>query len=309
MSFTFVLLLPLLEFLGLRYFVAHVVDLHPGYGSITDYDFVPPSIVAFSFLAYLMGRKKAVKVRFNPIGLLVNLASMSIFVYLSHRFFQHENLWYFFAVFTILSAIFILLPPREIFFHPEKHLIPIAILAGLSKMIGRICFSGLWPPVAKLTAVITCFSLSPFLTSMSCEFDAMERASLFHRLNHPLFTIAIGTGCSGLEGVFFFLFMGLLIVMARVEEWGWLKSSLFLAIGVPGIYAMNILRISVFYVVAIVVHREYGAVESGTAFIALFHSLVGWFLYLLFFGGYYVSWDKVLVVLPATFSPSSTEKV
>lgn len=274
--------------------MARVVGLHPGYRFITDYDFVPPSIIAFVFLFYLMDKHKAIAVRVNPMGIALNGLLLGVFVYLSFNFHRYETLWYVVAVLTLLSALFIVLHPRELFLHPQSGLVPVAIVAALSKIIGRQVFASFWGPASKVTAHLSCLTLNPLLSNLSCEFDVLERSTVYHLLHHPLFSIAIGVGCSGLEGVFFFVFLAGLVLMVKAKEWNPLGSFLFLVLGTVGIYAMNIVRINLFYLAAIGAHSLWGATQGVEVFLVLFHGSVGWLIYLLFFVGYFIAMEKWL---------------
>lgn len=99
------------------------------------------------------------------------------------------------------------------------------------------------------------------------------------RIHHPKLTALIGPGCSGYEGVFFFLFAFSLFLVLEKSKISSIKCAVTLCLGVAFLFALNVLRIAGFFWMAV-----RGGAE-GAGFLAwAFHENLGWFLY--FFGIY-----------------------
>ena len=103
----------------------------------------------------------------------------------------------------------------------------------------------------------------------------------YFTLWNPDFAISMVMGCSGLEGIFFFLFTYCLVKLFGLEKENSLgKSFVVCCAGVTLMLVLNILRISFFFALSLFLERHY-ANNQGKAFCEwAFHANIGWFLYL-----------------------------
>jgi exosortase/archaeosortase family protein len=270
---------------------------------MTDYDFVFPSIVAFFALICALERRQSLQLSFNGTGLAVNLSFLIAFLALSARFSDLSSAnpnalfltWATLAVLTIFSSLLVWLHPKQIIYHPQGVLIFPALTAGASVILGRRLFEPVLAPATRLTGQMACAVLSPLLSNFSCGTDVFVNGDgPYQMLNHSLHTVAIGFGCGGMEGVFFFLFTSTLLVLNLNDKLSVLNSISFVFLGSIGVYLVNVLRICIYYTITLGV----GAIAGNTASVAtlrvLFHNALGWVLYAAFVYIYLRLWNKVL---------------
>ncbi len=297
------LLLPLSEFILLRFLVRSVFELRIGYVGMTDYDFVFPSLIAFFVMIFSMNAEEIVKTSFNKVGLLVNQFLLISFLaanvwYADFRaafpvFFPIA--WYALAIATVLSGITVFISPRAFFAHPKSGLLWPALLVGSSTVLCKNFLTGTWLPATRLTGKMVCGVLSPLISNISCEADWVDPGGgLYQVIYHPLHTISIGIGCGGMEGVYFFIFAATLILMARGDLFGLFRGASFLVIGALAIYLLNTARICLYALAVLVVGHYWGNGPSVAAVSVLFHNSLGWVLYGVFMIFYLHVWSGFL---------------
>lgn len=173
MAFTHSLVLlavPCIQFLSLRYWLHSILGLRIGYVGMTDYDFVPPSLIAFFVLLHCLEEEQPLQLRFNKIGAAVNFLLVSLFIVWSS--FLGESLeiksgapflvWLGLAFATISSGLFFWVRPAYFIFHPLRFLMGPAFLIATSKISTRYLFDTWWHPMANLTAKSAYHVLSIF---------------------------------------------------------------------------------------------------------------------------------------------------
>jgi exosortase/archaeosortase family protein len=105
-------------------------------------------------------------------------------------------------------------------------------------------------------------------------------------ISSPWFSINVYIGCSGLEGIFLFMFM---LSVLFLSDWEFFKNRrlvLLYAAGIICMFLVNALRIAAFFTVGYWVHRPDAAewLEGlQGAPLYLFHSYVGWVFYVITF--------------------------
>ncbi len=97
------------------------------------------------------------------------------------------------------------------------------------------------------------------------------------RVFHPDLIAAIGMGCSGYEGIFFFLFAYSLFRVFQSNQRSALRNAAVIGAGVLFLFALNILRIAGFFYFAVRQNQLSG--NGGDFFLWAFHENLGWFLY------------------------------
>lgn len=91
--------------------------------------------------------------------------------------------------------------------------------------------------------------------------------------------IAVNMGCSGLEGLFFFLFSFGLIVSLRPSLVHMRRAVVVVPLGLGMMFAMNVVRITFFFLVALAVENYLGQSRGGRFITWAFHANIGWILY------------------------------
>ena len=218
----YLLLFPVFEFFFLRVYLHSYLKLQIGYSGMTDYDFVCPSIIAFILMIALMDSRENLKLRFNRTGAILNITLFSLFLITNHHYSSlnafsiFSSFWVVLAISTILSSLFVWMKPSVFWNHSYSFLIWPAAAAGISKVAFRHVLAPLWDPLTKATGLVACATVSPILgDSLTCEFDFVSSGATYQRLLHPNFGLAIGSGCGGMEGISFVLFMCLLVLMVK----------------------------------------------------------------------------------------------
>lgn len=106
------------------------------------------------------------------------------------------------------------------------------------------------------------------------------------------FSLRIEAPCSGIESISLFVFLYALIVIIDWKKLRpWRSLAMFL-LGVAGVYAVNILRIFVLFLIAIHIDLQF-AVHT-------FHTNAGWILFIMYFGVFwYFAYGFIKINEPA----------
>jgi exosortase/archaeosortase family protein len=305
MAFTHSLVLlavPCIQFLSLRYWLHSILGLRIGYVGMTDYDFVPPSLIAFFVLLHCLEEEQPLQLRFNKIGAAVNFLLVSLFIVWSS--FLGESLeiksgapflvWLGLAFATISSGLFFWVRPAYFIFHPLRFLMGPAFLIATSKISTRYLFDTWWHPMANLTAKSAYHVLSIFTSVVELKSDQVAGGQVWQVLAHPLYQVSIGFGCCGLEGIFFFLAVATMILMARWKDFGLGRGALFVGLGIVGMYWTNVFRIVVVDLIGMGLVLSVGAETAAQWVDLFFHVAVGWVIYAGFLCSYFVAWSLML---------------
>jgi exosortase/archaeosortase family protein len=224
--------------------------------------------------------------QWNKKGTLVHLFFLFLFVALSVIGSRDLSIvgktyywtWFLTGVLCIASSALILLPGSYFFKHPKRYLFFPAILISLSKLIGIHLFAPLWEPTGRFTGMLCFKFLSLFIPGLTTRVREVGAAAYTH-ISHPVYTIAVGNGCSGLEGVFFFIGIWCFVFLFDEE----LFSKVFWAVsffaGLLFMYTLNIIRISLFYGVTFLVMKIGGQSTGMGTHLIVFHDAIGWCLY------------------------------
>lgn len=281
-----ILSLPLVEFILLRCLLFYIVDLHPGFVSMTEFDLVLPSLFAGIGLFWVLIRKEPLYLSFRIRGFLINVFWIACFLAVSigmkAGLVSSQGTgywtWFFLGVVSIFSSLWVRMPISYVVRHPDRYLVFPALLVCLSKILGHTFFQSLWEPVGRITGKISYYSLSLFIPDLTFYLRQVGEAS-YSQVIHPNYTMAIGKGCSGLEGVFFFLttwsFVWLLEAK-KFSSWFWVATF---GVGVFYLYAINLLRLFIFYLVSLISVQTWGAETGILVSLVSFHDSLGWCLY------------------------------
>ena len=146
-------------------------------------------------------------------------------------------------------------------------------LVGYHKIV-----KSLWRPVSRLTGNAVCHSLSTLGMQVHCTLrDHVD-------IVHPLFSASIAWPCSGLEGVFFFLFTFSILLMFEQRKIGFFRTCLHYLLGIGMMLILNVIRISIFFVAATRAVQYWGRAKAQDYFIGAFHNHIGWIIYFIGIG-------------------------
>lgn len=279
--------IPLVEFAALRIFFHSGLGLKIGYMGMTDYDWVFPTVLSFLLFMLCIERTQKIELKFNRTAALVNVVLLLAFCLVSTQYTTlfakfgslFKGTWILFAFTTLFSACFYWVKPAQFLKHPDRRLLLPFVLLASCKLISRHLFSFLWQPVLGFTGqhvykllklVFVNVNYKPFITATG------ER---FMHVSHPIYTVAIGSGCSGMEGISFGLFALLISAFfefRRFNAFQWLM----LAVGMAAwMYLLNVLRIVVFFMISLMALSSWGHDSGIRTAMTLFHNSVGWILY------------------------------
>jgi exosortase/archaeosortase family protein len=119
-------------------------------------------------------------------------------------------------------------------------------------------------------------------------------SGMTHSLRTPLLDLSINTACSGLEGITFFItvfsFMMMLdykLLPTRTIVLGYLTGIVFM-------WALNLFRITAFFMFGSWAVEQWGEEKGGEFALNLFHNNVGWILYAVGIGIYFILFYRMM---------------
>lgn len=192
------------------------------------------------------------------------------------------------ALVAITTSLFIWIPPGQLVRRVRQHSgRGVCLALALWCLVAYpMILSWLWPTLSYATGR----SVSELLALFGYPLRELSFGSSFI-LRHARFAASINMGCSGLEGIFFFLFTFFLTLSFRVTQtartlWNG-RNLLMLLSGCLYMFVLNLLRVTAFFVFALYLEENY-VDEAGRRFFEwAFHENLGWALYapglLLFF--------------------------
>lgn len=279
--------IPFAEYLLLRITYRELLGFSPGFPGITDYDIVPPAFIAGIALYFALERFSKIPFSFQRPGLIFHLIVGLMLIPLTILAIREENasahsavywIWLSANALFLCSAGFIWTSPSYLIQHPQKKLLLAAFFVAASKVLGRGFLNAFWTPVATFTGKTCYLFLSPFFPELTLR-PWVSGPNLFSQLRLPGLTLSIGSGCSGLEGIFLFLTLWAFIFLWRSEKHSGTSWIFSFITGTFFMYLMNVLRICLFCVISrsVVIHfrRQTGVATALT----LFHNGIGWILY------------------------------
>lgn len=135
--------------------------------------------------------------------------------------------------------------------------------------------AAVWPYLVQLTAYSVLGALKLLGVGVT-RFDIAQNIGI----HHPLLRASIGMGCSGLEGIFFFLFAYLLVRLFAGKQSSWRRTAGVVSAGVLFMFVLNVFRIVLFFGVAVLINRTSTQPYGRAFFVWAFHQNIGWILYL-----------------------------
>jgi exosortase/archaeosortase family protein len=131
-----------------------------------------------------------------------------------------------------------------------------------------------WPPLSASTAACCGWLLTRFGVPAQLS-STGERFMLWH----PHFAASINMGCSGLEGIFFFLFALSVVASFKEKLREPPRFITALIVGLALMFVLNVLRISSFFSFAVFLENKVAQQQGEKFFEWAFHENIGWMLY------------------------------
>ncbi len=97
-------------------------------------------------------------------------------------------------------------------------------------------------------------------------------------ITHSYLNVSINSSCSGMEGVFFFLFSFCLYLFVAEGEWSGFRATVVATVGILVMCAVNVFRIVLFFCLCVYLNSI--RAPGSALFSWAFHANVGWVLYL-----------------------------
>ena len=198
------------------------------------------------FLHHLMG-KKWLSFIWSDLGILTFGSSLLIFLDLEVLFQQIKRY------------------PWEALF---------SVFAGGLFYLFDLSIHYIWPFLSSAVTMIV-YQLLRLL-----GFDMFMGADQY-TISHPLFSARVAAACSGLEGIFLFIFLFSLIVIVDWGSYSVRKALLIYLLGILYMFLLNVLRVMVFFAAAIWATKQWGEGQASQLFVWFFHANVGWIFYLI----------------------------
>ena len=322
-SLAVVLAGPVSLFIVLRLFVRWI-GVKLGFTFGTDYDFVPQVFVAFSLLFATLWKPGAFPLSLQRNVLRWNIVLTITFVVTTILFRNHVSyshilfitFWFFLAVAAIGSSFFLFVPPTFFLARSKAALIFAAVLVGVSGFFSKSVLDPLWDPLARSTGLVTQGALKQFFPSLSYQFVQSPKpggVDNYVVITHPRFSMSIGRGCGGLEGICLFVFIFAFFLLANRHRFKRNQWLLLFCSGVLYMYVLNLLRLSFFFIVCVWAVLLWGASAGFLTAVAFFHNSIGWCLYglglwLYFTVAFRLKHDPFKFQAAVKLSPSSDHK-
>ena len=260
----------------------------------------PMRMLSITFMHVLwvqaIERQKPFSLALQPHFIFLAVALLVLAPY----FFMHHGRYAYIAISLFIAVLctFAFIPPRIALLRASEHcrLTAVALFAASLDKIYFFAKSLLWEALSNATAVGIRTLLRAggiHTTSWSATTD---KPGVFVKL--PEFTMKILPECSGLEGIFLFYYLLALILLIDWRIFSrWSLTELY-ATGFVYMFLMNVLRIFSYMLFI----RHVGYTDASARLIDLFHSNIGWVIYLAAFGifmtGMYVLAAKTFVREP-----------
>lgn len=115
-----------------------------------------------------------------------------------------------------------------------------------------------------------------------------------HSLRTPLLDLSINTACSGLEGITFFITIFSFMMMLDYKLLPTRTIVLGYVTGIIFMWALNLFRITVFFMFGSWAVEQWGEEKGGEFALNLFHNNVGWILYAVGIGIYFILFYRMM---------------
>lgn len=191
------------------------------------------------------------------------------------------------ALASFLTSFFLLLSHREIAAacHKNQSRVFYFMAAALLLVAYPILLETVWKTLALWTGR-ACYLL------LNTVGISVQRPTLQNslRLWNPNFSAYMNMGCSGLEGIFFFLSAFVMVSAYEGKSFQWRRALGQGAAGCLLMFLLNVFRISVFFAGVVLMERYLPTWGARKAFEWAFHANIGWMLYLAGMWWFFTRW-------------------
>ena len=281
--FLFVFLIPILESFLLKYITISRFVL--------DFDYLIIGFISFYILLQNIKQTNNILFKSNRKAILLNLLSFLSYAGIISIMYKHLSLvnsppvrfvLMILALTIILTGLISFIDLSILNNHKLKFLILTLLLFTIAAYPTLNLF--LWRYLSSSTCKIVCCAINLFgynNVSMIEDFT----------LKSPIFKISIHSMCSGLEGISFFItsFSIFLIILSDNS----LKLNFILfsyVIGIIYMYFLNIIRITAYFLFGLSLTSKYNSADAVKSILKLFHSNIGWILYLIGISLFIIIW-------------------
>lgn len=305
----FLILLPVCEFLGLRYLLHSVLGIRIGWGSLmVDADLFVPGIVTF-FLYFICTVRRdhprlCLQARFGianaflfTIFVGINLVYFPLFRMLGLNF---QIIWWAAALGTLATAFFVWVPPAFYFRQRRWVFLAPLLLMTLSIVICKHFFNEIWLHVIEGMKVNFCPKIQAVLGEpVYCRVLTSPEGDKVLRMSVSSLKAFVGKPCSGIDGLIFFASLSFLVLLKFREELSLFRWALASFGGLFLMFILNPLRIAFLFVAAVKFSNLFSS-RGLSFFESVIHTNVGWILYLFFGVCYFRSLLPILKSSPKT---------
>lgn len=297
-------LVPSLLYFALRFFIRTVLQVKLGFGSLgTDVDFVPHLVVSSSLLLMTVFRSDY-RFQLQKKTLLYCALSLSTFLCVSILFtrqLSYENtafmvLWFSLAGFTLASSFFLFLRVRDLIDRSGRGLLCAVLGVGFSGILANTALHFAGNFLTRLTGLFTYGLMKPAFPSLEFALKQVSTVTgmdLYSALTYNNFTVAIGQGCAGLQGISLFVTVLGLFYIVQNRNVALKKALLLLPIGLSYMFVLNIFRIVLFFVLTLAVKNVWGEKTALYALDVIFHNGLGFVVYCVGLGIFFGTWLKL----------------
>lgn len=262
-------------------------SLGPALSSLGFYsrDFYVPIFVGFWTLAAFYLQRKKLHTRFSRKAAHWHLAAISLF---GATLIRYDSLVVLispaiasFLLLTFVSAVIVSL--LFVFLDLERLIGYLrAQGARVFLLILGVALIGFYPSLVQMnwgwlvraTGLCVLFALK----TLGMNVNGYDMAYAVG-ISHSYLNVSINSSCSGMEGVFFFLFSFCLYLFVAEGKWSGLRATLVAAAGILIMCCVNILRIVLFF--SLCVYLNSIRAPGSALFSWAFHANIGWLLYLI----------------------------
>ena len=244
---------------------------------------LPSSVLAITVLFWRLWRIDPWKLAWQRRPTLFNVTCLLLFLWINGGMggwasrggtVLYAALWLTLLVGTLASSFTILIAPGELLGRWRAHQREVALTTAAVGLIAGYphVLQWLWPWLSRPTTVIVHHLLR------GLGFNMLESTDPWI-LSHPALSVRLGPPCSGLEGMFFFTYIALLVMVVEEQRTPGKRTAGLLLAGLGTMFLLNVVRVAAFMAVAIRAAETRGVTEGVKLLLWLFHANVGWVLY------------------------------
>ena len=242
-----------------------------------------PAAAAYGLL--LAALRSQIEVSFSRTRLMVHILCVLLF-FIGTLGASDIPFWYgeagqapwvhYLAVYSVLATLFVtglfLWINPFLYYRSCRAACLFAFLAGTSRLAYDLLNPVLWKALSQVYIPL----LVGTLKSIGFE---VSRGTSDLIISHPSLVVKIQPGCSGLDGVFFFI--GVFSALMIFDFSKFSRKNLFkiFAAGSGLMLVLNYFRLLAFLIYGYAITGEASSKEGSSAMLQLFHSNVGWLLY------------------------------